>query len=113
MVLESNHVSGELTIKSTFTFEGPLPSLKGIDKNGVTTAFSQDCYPETIFTTFISQTENDEYKVDHIKTQRTFYSAVRKIKTNRKYCFEFKDVPMTGMVGGKPWKPYLMKKIDF
>ena len=113
VVLESNQVSGKLSIKSTFAFEGPLPSLKGVDENGVITSVSQDCYPETIFTTFISQTENNEYKVDHTKTLRAFYSAARKIKTNRKYCFEFKDIPMTGMVGGHPWQPYIMKKIDF
>ena len=102
-----------ITLNSSLEFDGPLPVIKGIDENGVITSFSQDCYPEIIFSTFISQTENNEYKVDHMKTQKAFFSAVKKVKTNRKYCFEFKDIPMTGLVGGKPWQPHLMKKIDW
>lgn len=71
------------------------------DDNTVEVRFSRDCFTDRLLPTVLADT-GEGLKVDVPKTFKAIKASPAPTNT-RKYCYEFKDQPLTGTINGKPW----------
>ena len=99
-----NLTEKESNFAFSIEYTGDFPKLYELNSNGVDVEVSHYCYPNQRVTTFINN-ESGDLKIDHLKTMQFLYSAKRKAKTNKKFCYEFSDQPMQGKIDGKEFRP--------
>ncbi len=83
-------------------------------KEGVNVKFVRYCYPDIIVSTVISEKDGTP-KIDLKATLQAQMKQMAGVKPTEKYCYQFQDRPMQGVINGKPWQADHMNRqmIDF
>lgn len=70
--------------------------------DGVDVKFSRFCYPDVIVPTKLVNVSGQQ-KVDFMATLRAQMKALKNVQPLKKYCYDFDDKVLSGMLGGMPW----------
>ena len=83
-------------------------------KEGVNVKFARHCYPDVIVPTVVSE-KNNMPKIDLMATFKSQMKQMAAVKPTEKYCYEFQDQPLKGLINGKPWEAHHIDRqvIDF
>jgi len=71
--------------------------------DGVEVKFSRFCYPDVIVSTRLVEV-NGEKKIDFRSTLKAQMKAMKGVKTTKKYCYDFEDKPLSGVLSGQAWQ---------
>jgi hypothetical protein len=72
------------------------------DDNTVGVQFSRHCYPDTVLPTVLTKTDQG-LRVDFAETFRKTAQNPQEPQPTKKYCYEFEDKPLSGVIDGQPW----------
>lgn len=81
---------------------------------GVDVKFLTHCFPDITSPTIFTDMQGD-LKVDVKSTFMAQMKMTRGRERTKKYCYEFKDQPMQGVLFGQPWQAYYLDRqmVDF
>ena len=84
-------------------------SVDKSDNGDILVSIKRFCYPDLIVNTEVIEV-NGVKKIDSNATIKNLFKAAKvNNKTVKKYCYDFDDTELTGLVNGQPWA---VKKVD-
>ncbi len=89
------------------SYEVLEPTSEGVNVN-----FVRHCYPDILVPTIIID-KNGTPKIDLIATLQAQMKRMAEVKATKKYCYEFQDQPMQGVINGEPWQAQHVRRQVF